>query len=153
MPTTAIVPPHTYAEWVVILDLLKAKADDEAVLDAMLHGTIEWQTGVAERFAKKLIDVINYRMDAATDRFQKELGRSNGQERTIVQALLALRKEMCFLAKAINLPAIPETDRRQYHQLVISQATHIQNSLEDSAAKERTGKLASIVRNHKVNSF
>lgn len=151
--TTAIVPPKTYSEWVAILDMLKTKSDDENVLSAMQRGTIEWQSGVAERFSKKLIDVINYRMNSATDKFQKEMTRSNGQERAIVQALLALRKELCFLSKAINLSAIPEKDRQRYYQLVISQANSVQSSLEDSAKKDRSGKLASIVRNNRVNAF
>lgn len=150
---SSIAPPKTYAEWATVLDMLKDKTDDEAVLDAMLKGTIEWQSGVAERFAKKLIDVINFRMNAASDKFQVEMNRARGQERAIVQALLGLRKEMCFLAKAINLPAIPEKDRCQYYQLVLSQADSMQSSLEESAKKDRTGKLASIVRNNKVNSF
>lgn len=153
MLATAIAPPKTYSDWVAVLDMLKAKSDDEAVLSAMQRGTIEWQSGVAERFAKKLIDVIHYRMNAASDKFQKEMSRSNGQERAIVQALLALRKELCFLSKAINLPAIPEKDRQHYYQLVISQANSVQSSLEDSAKKDRSGKLASIVRNNKVNAF
>ncbi len=101
MVSVAITPPRTYAEWVAVLDMLKNKIDDESVLFAMQQGTIEWQLGVAERFAKKLIDVINYRMNSASDKFQKEMGRAYGQERAIVQALLALRKEMCFLSKAI----------------------------------------------------
>ena len=81
------------------------------------------------------------------------MSRSNGQERAIVQALLALRKELRFLSKAINLPAIPDKDRQHYYQLVISQANSVQSSLEDSAKKDRSGKLASIVRNNKVNAF
>lgn len=153
MFTPAIAPPKTYSEWIAILDVLKAKSDDDAVLSAMQKGTIEWQSGVAERFVKKLIDAINYRMNAASDKFQKEMTRSNGQERAIVQALLALRKELSFLSKVINLPAIPEKDRQQYYQLVISQANSMQSSLEDSAKKDRSGKLASIVRNNKVNAF
>lgn len=153
MVSVAITSPRTYAEWVAVLDMLKSKTDDESVLFAMQQGTIEWQSGVAERFAKKLIDVINYRMNSASDKFQKEMGRACGQERAIVQALLALRKEMCFLSKAINLPAIPENDRKQYYQLVISQANSMQSSLEDSAKKDRSGKLASIVKNNKVNAF
>ena len=153
MVTTTITPPRTYAEWVAVLDMLKSKADDESVLLAMQQGTIEWQSGVAERFAKKLIDVINYRMNRASDKFQKEMERAYGQERAVVQALLALRKEMSFLSKAINLPALPENDRQQYYQLVISQADSMQSSLEDSARKDRSGKLASIVRNNKVNVF
>ncbi len=153
MISVDITPPRTYAEWAAVLDMLKSKTDDESVLSAMQQGTIEWQSGVAERFAKKLIDVINYRMNSASDKFQKEMGRAYGQERAIVQALLALRKEMCFLSKAINLPAIPEKERQQYYQLVISQADRMQSSLEDSARKDRSGKLASIVRNNRVNAF
>ncbi len=153
MISVDITPPRTYAEWAAVLDMLKSKTDDESVLSAMQQGTIEWQSGVAERFAKKLIDVINHRMNNASDKFQKEMGRAYGQERAIVQALLALRKEMCFLSKAINLPAIPEKERQQYYQLVISQADRMQSSLEDSARKDRSGKLASIVRNNRVNAF
>ena len=89
MISAAITPPKTYSEWVDVLNKLKTMEDDEAVLSAMQRGTVEWQIGVAERFSKKLIDVINYRMNAASDKFQKEIKRSNGQERVIVQALLA----------------------------------------------------------------
>ena len=152
IPTT-ITPPHTYAQWVEVLDMFKDKADDEAVLEAMLQGTIEWQSGVAERFSKKLIDAVNYRMNSASDRFQRDMSRAYGQERAIVQALLALRKEMRFLSRAINLPALPEKDRQHYLQLVISQADKMQSSLEDSAKTDRTGKLSSLVRNNRVNSF
>ncbi len=153
MLVTAVSPPKTYSDWVAVLDMLKAKSDDEAVLYAMQKGTIEWQSGVAERFSKKLIDVINYRMNAASDRFQKEISHSNGQERIIVQALLALRRELRFLSQAVSLPVIPEKERKQYYQLVINQADNMQSSLEDSAKKDRSGKLASIVRNNKVNVF
>ncbi|MCD7754803.1 MAG: hypothetical protein LUJ09_00465 [Firmicutes bacterium] len=148
-----ISPPHTYAEWVSILDMLKSKTNDEEVLQAMLQGTVEWQSGVAERFSKKLIDVVNYRMNSATDKFQTEMTRSRGQERAIVQALLALRKELRFLSKAIDLPALPDANRQHYHQLVVSQANSIQSSLEDSAKTDHSGKLASIVRNNRVNAF
>lgn len=145
--------PNTYAEWVNVLDILKAKTDDEEVLTVMQKGTIEWQSGVAERFSKKLIEVINNRMNGASDKFQKNLGKANGEERVIVQALLALRKEMKFLSVAIDLPALPDKERIQYKQLVLEQADKMQFSLEESAKKDRSGKLSSIVRNHKVNGF
>ena len=145
--------PNTYSEWATILDMLKNKEDDEAVLEAMLQGKIEWQAGVAERFSKKLIEAINHRMNSATDKFQKEISRTQGQERAIVQTLISLRKELCFLTKAINLPTIPEKDREHYTQLVVEQADKIQESLEDSAKHDRSGKLASIIRNNKVNNL
>lgn len=153
MNASTITPPHTYSEWVNILDMLKEKTDDEAILKIIQEGTVEWQSGVAERFSKKLVSVVNSRINDATDKFQKEMSRAHGQERVIVQALLALRKELAFLSKAIALPALPDETREQYRQLVISQANSIQQSLEDSAKKERSGKLSSIVRNNRVNSF
>lgn len=148
-----ITPPRTYAEWVPLLDMLKSREDDESVLQAMRQGSIEWQSGVAERFAKKLIDAVNFRMNAASDKFQRDMGRTQGQERAIVQALLSLRKEMRFLAQAIDLPVLPEKDRQHYLQLVVNQAGQMQSSLEESARKDRTGKLASLVRNNRVNAF
>ena len=148
-----ITTPHTYAEWATVLDQFQRKTDDEAVLRAMKSGTLNWQTGVAERFAQRLVDAVNARMDAASDKFQLDMRRSNGQESGLVRALLALRKEMAFLAQAIDLPVIPEKDRQQYVRLVRDQADRMQSSLEESARKERSGRLASIVRNHKVNSF
>ena len=148
-----ISAPHTYSEWVKVLTLFKDKVDDEEVIKAMKAGTIEWQSGVAERFSKKLIDAVNTRMNDASDKFQKELTRSNGQESAIVRALLSLRKEMAFLSQALSLPVLPDKDRQHYVNLVIEQANAMQKSLEDSARSDRSGKLSSIIRNNKVNVF
>lgn len=145
--------PHTYSEWSSVLAVFKERSNDDEVLVAMKTGTLEWQSGVAERFSKKLIDAVNTRMNMATDRFQKEMNRSGGLESAIVQAILSLRKEMMFLADVINIPAIPEMERQQYQNLVLEQANNMQKSLEDSAKMDRSGKMSSIVRNHKVNSF
>ncbi len=143
--------PHTYSEWSNLLSEFKEKRNDDEVIAAMKAGTIEWQSGVAERFSKKLIDAVNYRMNKATDKFQTDLSRAGGQESAVIQAILGLRKELALLSDAIFLPAIPETQRQQYRNLVLEQANNIQKSLEDSAKNDRTGKLSSIVRNHKVN--
>ncbi|MDE6025284.1 MAG: hypothetical protein K2G45_07520 [Lachnospiraceae bacterium] len=143
--------PHTYSEWVYVLTIFKNKSNDVDALSAMRTGTIEWQSGVAERFSQKLIDAVNERMNVASDKFQLEMSRAGGQEGAIVQAILALRKEMAFLAQAINLPALPEKERKYYLNLVVQQADVMQKSLEDSARNDRSGKLSSIIRNHKVN--
>lgn len=148
-----ITTPHTYSEWVTVLTALKNKTDDEEVIKKMKAGTVEWQSGVAERFSKKLIDAVNSRINAASDKFQIDLSRAHGQEGAIVQAILTLRKEMAFLANAINLPALPDKERQYYLGLVLEQANNMQKSLEDSAKNDRSGKLSSIVRNHKVNAF
>ena len=130
-----IPAPHTYSEWVNVLEVLRNKTNDVDALEAMKAGTIEWQSGVAERFSKP------------------DLSRARGQEGAIIQSVLALRREMSFLLQAVNLPAIPEDERQYYLNLVVEQANAIQESLENSAKNDRSGKLSSMVRNHKVNSF
>ena len=145
--------PESYAEWADVLDALASRRNDAEVLSAMQAGTLPWQSGVAERFARRLIDTVNGRMNAATDQFQKSMSRSRGQESLIVQAVLSLRKELQVLARVMDIPVIPEKDRRQYVQMVRNQADQMQKSLEDSARTDRTGKLGSIVRNHRVNAF
>lgn len=153
MYSNPLMPPRTYAEWSNLLGLLQSKADDEAALYAMQRGTLEWQYGVAERFLQNLMDVVSARMNTAVDKFQKELGRSHGEERILVQAIGSLRREFAFLAQAVNLPAIEESTRMQCYQVVRQQADKVQQSLEDSAKSDRSGKLAYIIRNNKVNSF
>lgn len=148
-----IAAPHTYSEWVEIIEKFKNKTDDEAVLDAMQRGTVQWQTGVAERFSRRFIDAVNFRMNTASDKFQRELNCARGEEGAIVRALLSLRKEMSFLAIAINLPALPEKDRQHYKKLVIEQADNMQKSLEDSAKRDYSGKLLNIIKNHRVNAI
>lgn len=148
-----IAIPHIYSEWVQVITVFKEKSDDEGALYAMKEGTIEWQSGVAERFSKKLIDAVNHRMNSASDKFQLDLSRAAGAEGAIVQAIIVLRKEMSFLTKAMDLQVFPEEERKHYVNLVIEQANSMQKSLEDSAKKDRSGKLSSIIRNHKVNSI
>ena len=92
-------------------------------------------------------------MNTASDKFQRDMSNARGAEGAIVQALLSLRKEMALLAQAVDIPSLPEEYRRQYVQLVLDQANHMQDSLEDSAKKDRSGKLSSIVCNHRVNAF
>ena len=145
--------PHTYAEWVKVLDLFRARQDDREVLAAMQQGSLEWQSGVADRFSKRLVDAVNARMNTASDKFQRDMSNARGAEGAIVQALHSLRKEMALLAQAVDIPSLPEEYRRQYVQLVLDQANHMQDSLEDSAKKDRSGKLSGIVRNHRVNAL
>ena len=143
-----IKAPSTYAQWLDVLDLLKNDHNDENVLQALQAGTLAWQSGVAERFSQQLIDTVNARMDRASDLFQKNMERARGQEGTIIQSLIKLRRDMEFLKKVINLPAIPEEQRTVYVSLVTEQMQKMQESLLVSAQKDRSGKLASILRQH-----
>lgn len=148
-----ISAPRIYADWINLLDQLADRTNDEEVLSAMQRGTLEWQAGVADRFSKKLLDTVSLRIDRATDRFQRDMSYSRGQERGIVQALVALRRELAFLVKVVDLPVIPEPHRKKYTDMVRQNAKQIQTNLEDSAKSDRSGKTSVVVRTNRVDNI
>lgn len=142
--------PETYSEWMDCLNALKKGGDDEEVLRAMKAGTLSWQSGVAERFSRSLVNAVNERMNAATDRFQRKMRTGRGSDSDITRALLDLQREMRLLKDAVDLPAIPENYRRQYIAMVQDEAQKMQDSLEQSAKSDRTGRLSYLIRSHSV---
>jgi len=91
--------PKIYADWVKVFELLKSCEDDENVLTLMQEGTIVWQSGVAERFLKRLVDTVNFRLNRATDNFQKA---HQTDENEIIQSLMQLRREFGKLSSIIK---------------------------------------------------
>ncbi|WP_029545862.1 hypothetical protein [Selenomonas sp. AB3002] len=148
-----IAIPKSYAEWINLLAMIKEKKEDNEVLEAMHQGELIWQPGIAERFMKKFIEVINFRMNAATDRFQLEMKRSGNSDSMIVQSILHLRKEMQFLLKLSDLNVLPEVQRNTLRDMIDEQIVSMQKSLEDSAKSDRTGKMLSIVRKNRLDSI
>lgn len=53
-----IPTPHTYSEWVSILDIFKSKTNDLEVLTAMKNGTVERQSGVTRIKAENVIAAL-----------------------------------------------------------------------------------------------
>ena len=132
--------PKIYADWVKVFDILKSGEDDEAILSLMKEGTIVWQSGVAERFLKRLVN-------RATDNFQKA---HQTDENEIIQSLMQLRRELQFILKVVDINTIPVKEKTELRNMIINQSNSIQESLEKSAESDRTGKLSSIIKNNKV---
>ena len=139
--------PKIYADWVKVFELLKSCEDDEKVLTLMQEGTIVWQSGVAERFLKRLVDTVNFRLNRATDNFQKA---HQTDENEIIQSLMQLRRELQFILKVVDINTIPVKEKTELRNMIINQSNSIQESLEKSAESDRSGKLSSIIKNNKV---
>lgn len=143
--------PRTYYEWKQVFEILESGENDGEVLEAIYNGTVYWQSGVAERFNNRLIKTINKRMDKASDKMQKGLKRATS-EGDIVNLCLAMRKEFEFLYKVINMNALPEDYKESYRDMIDNSVSTLQNSLEESAKKDRTGKLLTIIKNNRVDN-
>lgn len=147
-----IQPPTTYSEWTDVLDALAEGRNDEEVLEAMQNGTLAWQSGVAVRFADQFMNVLNSRMKKAKDTFDTQMSRARGQERAIVQGITGLRRTFRFLQTAASIPCVPDDYQAKFRALVQDAAAQTQQSLEQSARNDRTGRLAAVVRRNRVDN-
>ena len=139
--------PKIYADWIKVFDILKSGEDDEVILPLMQEGEIVWQSGVAERFLRKLVDTVNFRLNKAIDNFQKS---RQSDENEIVQSLMQLRRELQFMLRVVDINTIPVKEKTELRNMIINQSTSIQESLEKSSESDRSGKLSSIIKNNKV---
>ena len=139
--------PKIYADWIKVFNTLKSGENDETILPLMQEGEIVWQSGVAERFLRKLVDTVNFRLNKAIDSFQKS---RQSDENEIVQSLMQLRRELQFMLKVVDINAIPVKEKMELRNMIINQSNSIQESLEKSSESDRSGKLSSIIKNNKV---
>ena len=139
--------PKIYADWIKVFNILKSGENDETILPLMQEGEIVWQSGVAERFLRKLVDTVNFRLNKAIDNFQKS---RQSDENEIVQSLMQLRRELQFMLKVVDINAVPVKEKTELRNMIINQSTSIQESLEKSSESDRSGKLSSIIKNNKV---
>ena len=139
--------PKIYADWIKVFNTLKSGEDDEAILPLMQEGEIVWQSGVAERFLRKLVDTVNFRLNKAIDNFQKS---RQSDENEIVQSLMQLRRELQFMLRVVDINTIPVKEKTELRNMIINQSNSIQESLEKSSESDRSGKLSSIIKNNKV---
>ena len=102
--------PKIYADWVKVFNILKSGEDDENILALMQEGIVVWQSGVAERFLKRLVEAVNFRLNKATDNFQKS---RQTDENEIIQSLMQLRRELQFILKAVDINAIPVKEKME----------------------------------------
>ena len=139
--------PKIYADWIKVFNVLKSGEDDEAILPLIQEGEIVWQSGVAERFLRKLVDTINFRLNKATDAFQRS---HQTDENEIVQSLMQLRRELQFMLKVVDINVIPVKEKTELRNMIINKSNSIQESLEKSSESDRSGQLSSIIKNNKV---
>ncbi|WNS77440.1 hypothetical protein RRV45_10785 [Bacillus sp. DTU_2020_1000418_1_SI_GHA_SEK_038] len=144
---------ETYAEWVNCFEQFKAGTKDEETILLMEQGQIEWTKGVAERLTQQLYETIDHRLRRSSDQLQREINTCNGNETALVKAILSARKRLAVLKRVAHLPAFPEQVRETMWNLLHDYAKSTQQSLEDSAVTDRTGRMRSLIRNNPITQF
>jgi hypothetical protein len=145
--------PQTYADWIICFDEMRLGTNDEATLSLMEKGVLSWSSGVAERFSSQLFDLINYRIEGASKRLQRNFDMARGNETAVVTALLGQKRELKFLKRLTMLPAIPDDKKVYFAQQIQDYATNAQQSMENSAKSDRTGRLGYVLRNNRIDTL
>lgn len=125
--------PHTYGEWVVLLE--RFRDGDDATLEAMAAGSVTWSPVVAERFTRRVSDAFVARLQAVSRQLQRALDRAGCDSFAVSEALLAARRALRPLAAAASVEGFPEAVRTHLAGELASFVLATQSSLERSAGE------------------
>jgi hypothetical protein len=143
---SGVKSPTTYSEWVTIFQTFRDGLQDEQILEVISAGKVPWTNGVAQRFTQKMGEAVSDRLQKAVDQFSKELGRSHGNENTIVQAILALRRQVSYLVRFVSLPVFPEELRTKFQEELEKNVQEMESYFLDEAKRDPSGKLLRIIQ-------
>ncbi len=144
--------PRTYSEWSACLDVLEAGLDDAATIAVMRQGTLDWTGGVAEMFSRRIAGTLDVKLQRCADQMARQLG-AGGDEVTIVRAMTNTRTILRNLHEMATLPVFPAVLSEHLSSELQRYAQRTQQSLEDSAKSDRTGRLSGLIRNNSLLHF
>lgn len=144
--------PRTYAQWSACLERLATGLEDEACLDQMRRGELSWAGGVATLFSQRLVAEFNTRLTRCSEHLTRDL-RVGMDESLIVRAMLNARHALHFLHRLAGVDAFPDTLRTHLTDEVRKFAQRAQESLENSARTDRSGRLPVLLRNNPLSRY
>ncbi|WP_028776196.1 hypothetical protein [Shimazuella kribbensis] len=138
--------PTTYADWVSSFQIFRDGQRDEELVVAISKGKVPWTKGVAERFTQKMSEAVSARLQRAVDQFGKELGRAQGEENNVVQAILALRRQISYLFRFVTSPTFPDEITKKFSEEIEKNAQNLQNYLLEEVKKGSNSRLIRVVQ-------
>ena len=151
-PDVPVQVPHTYSEWCDCLGYLKDSQYDKDIKVLMSKGSLSWTSGVAERFSERLALVFNMRLQECAQRLDRNISYSN-DESGLITGLLSARRTLSFLHEIATLECFPELLQKHLTTELEHYAKRTQSSLENSASRDRTGRLLSIIKHNSILNF
>jgi hypothetical protein len=144
--------PTTYAEWSVYLDIFEAGNDDDAALAAMRTGTLSWTGGVAPLFARRISATLDTRLRRIGEDMSRSL-RHGGDATVLSRVMLDARKKLATASRLTAIPFFADELRTSLERQITQYAETAQRSLEDSAKQDRSGQLATTIRQCSLLQF
>lgn len=141
--------PTSYAEWSACVETFENGLNDDEIVLAMSKGTLSWTSGVASLFSERISKAFNTRLNRCADRMSRDF-QFGGDETTVMLTTLDTRRTLALLHRVATIPAFPKMLQDHLSGEIRNYAERAQQSLEDSAKSDRSGRLASMIRNNSL---
>ncbi|MCE2563160.1 hypothetical protein [Komagataeibacter sp. FNDCF1] len=142
--------PETYAEWSAWFERFERGGEDDVLLELASRGKVNWSSGMATSFATRAASTLHARMEAIRLMLQKHLGTGR-DEGDLGRAVVNARRAFAQLSRYAALPCWPDPLPGQLADMISQTTRAIQQSLLESAATDRTGRLAKMLRDNPVD--
>ncbi|MBV9493743.1 MAG: hypothetical protein JOZ54_05825 [Acidobacteria bacterium] len=145
-----VAPPATYSDWLPVLD--RFRDGDDAVIDAMCSGSLDWTNVVAERWTARFSTAFDARLQAVSAHLQRAMDRAQGDPFSISRAMLGARRALEPLRQVAALPCAPENVRSHFLERLAQFVSRTQESLEASAKRVRSDAILKAVRDNPLTA-
>ena len=142
----------TYYEWITNLEKLKTGPRDEALLIILYNSKIDLVGNILYRFIKHINDVVRTRLKDTLDGILLKMNTIYNDTNAISLEVINIKKELAFSKKIINLPVIPEENKKKFRETLQNFANEINEALEMSVTGlDTTGAAVMMIKNSKIN--
>lgn len=142
----------TYFDWVLNLEQLKTGPRDEVLLEKLYNNTIDLTGSILYRFIRHINDVIRSRLKNTLEGILFKISSIYTDNNALSLEIINIKKELSFAKKIINLPVIPEENKKKFKETLQKFADEINESLESSVTGiDKNGEAITMIRNSKIN--
>lgn len=142
----------TYYYWVESLEQLKNGPRNDTLLDTLYNNNIELVGNILYRFVIHINDVVRTRLKNALDSILLKMNTIYNDLNSLSLEIINIKKEIAFAKKIINLPSIPEENKKKFKETLQRFADEINEALEKSLTGfDTTGEAIMMVKNSKIN--
>lgn len=142
----------TYYEWITNIEQLKKGPRDEELLKTLYNSTIELEGNILYRFIKHINDLVRTRLKICLEKLLSKIEIIYNDNNALSLEIINIKKELSFAKKIINLPVIPEENKKIFKETLQKFANEIDESLTSSIEGiDNNGEALRMIKNSKIN--
>lgn len=140
----------TYADWSGWFEAFARGGEDDDLLARAASSELTISSATVDSIGRRAVEALDLRLAQVGTMLQNGLRRIRG-EQDAVRAILNARSAFVLLRRYAELPCWPDALRNGLSDLVDQHVAERQKNLLRNAAEDRTGQLATAIRNNPLD--